>query len=169
MKFLIWAWDYGTDSGGGIALHRLAHNLVQLGQDRAIVDTDARIRGGVRTTMEDNMTKEKFDRFTEAIDGALGNLKMTWEGPEPHDFRNMKERGVRFIHTGLFTKLPDPFALETGEYAPDGKVQFQIAVGDDAAAEDIMRIVRVAGFDPTYFPSEEHALNGRVRFFALVA
>ena len=31
MKFLIWAWDYGTDSGGGIALHRLAHNLAALG------------------------------------------------------------------------------------------------------------------------------------------
>jgi hypothetical protein len=31
MKFLIWAWDYGTDSGGGIALHRLAHNLATLG------------------------------------------------------------------------------------------------------------------------------------------
>ena len=33
MKFLIWSWDYGTDSGGGIALHRLAHNLVMAGQD----------------------------------------------------------------------------------------------------------------------------------------
>ena len=32
MNFLIYgAWNYGTESGGGIALHRLAHNLAALG------------------------------------------------------------------------------------------------------------------------------------------
>lgn len=31
LQFLIWSWNYGTESGGGIALHRLAHNLAALG------------------------------------------------------------------------------------------------------------------------------------------
>ena len=35
-KFLIWAWDYGTDSGGGIALHRLAHDLAALGYEAVL-------------------------------------------------------------------------------------------------------------------------------------
>ena len=33
MRFLIWAWDYGDDSGGGIMLHRLAHELAVQGHD----------------------------------------------------------------------------------------------------------------------------------------
>ena len=33
LRFLIWAWDYSTDTGGGVALHRLAHNLALRGHD----------------------------------------------------------------------------------------------------------------------------------------
>ncbi len=100
------------------------------------------------------MNKAKFVRFTCDIDDKLGNLCMTWEGPQPHDFRNMKERGVRFVHSELFAKLPK---WPDVEYAPDQKVEFRIAVGDDEAAE-ITKLIASAGYAPVYKPGPDYGV-----------
>jgi hypothetical protein len=98
------------------------------------------------------MTKQEFDRFVDSVDRQIGQPKMTWEGPEPHDFRNMKERGVRFVHSGGCAKLPEfDFAHEPPEdldYAPDGIIRFKILVGDEEAAAVILTAIRTAGFEP---------------------
>lgn len=80
------------------------------------------------------MTKAQFEARVKQVDDALGNPQMKWEGPEPHDFRNMKERGVRFVHSPLFAR-----------HEEDGTVRFKILVGDDAAAEDIGSRLVAAG------------------------
>ena len=93
------------------------------------------------------MNKQEFDAVTKAVDDALGNPKMTWEGPEPHDFRRMKERGVRLVHSDLFFKVPDPLEDSADyNYATDGKVYFKILCGDDSAAADMGARLVAAGF-----------------------
>ena len=97
------------------------------------------------------MTREQFNEFTAKVDSQLGNLRNEWEGPEPHDFRNMKGRGVRFVHSGLFVKLPDfgnsPF-VAGADFAPDGQIHCKILVGDAAAAALICERIRGAGYEP---------------------
>ena len=100
------------------------------------------------------MTKQEFDIFIKQVDDKLGNLTMLWEGPAPHDFRNMKERGVRFVHSELFAKLPK---WPDVEYAPDQKVEFRIAVGDDEAAE-ITKLIASAGYAPVYKPGPDYGV-----------
>jgi hypothetical protein len=127
----------------------------------------------------ETMTKAEFDLFTKEVDAKLGNPAMTCEGPEPHDFRRMKERGVRFVHSGLFVHVPTGAKIftESGtvlngipceDWAPDGKVKCKIVVADDAAAEEIMQIVRAAGFEPRYDPPTSPGYYGTVFFDATV-
>ena len=101
------------------------------------------------------MNRVEFARFTRDIDDKLGNLRMIWEGPQPHDFRNMKERGVRFVHSELFAKLPK---WPDVEYAPDQKVEFRIAVGDDEAAVEITKLIASAGYAPVYKPGPDYGV-----------
>jgi len=83
------------------------------------------------------------------IEEKIGNPKMTWEGPEPHDFREVRAGRVRFVHSELLYKTPD-FAFEgVADYAPDGKILFKILVGDDAAAADIGARIAAAGYEWT--------------------
>lgn len=98
------------------------------------------------------MTKDECTAFCLAIEAKLGNPRMTWDGPEPHDFRDMKARGVRFVNSELFYKVPD-FVLggqlfeDVSEYAPDGKMHFKILCGDEAAIADIGSRITAAGFE----------------------
>ena len=36
LNFLIWSWPFSTNTGGGVALHKLAHDLACLGHDAAL-------------------------------------------------------------------------------------------------------------------------------------
>jgi hypothetical protein len=113
------------------------------------------------------MNKQEFDAFVKSVDDKLGNLQMVWEGPEPHDFRNMEERGVRFVHSSLYYpmagvslfRLPDgrfgSRKVEVEDYAPEGKVQFKVLVGDEGAAAKIRWAIKAAGF--TYTEGEAGA------------
>lgn len=93
------------------------------------------------------MSRTEFVHFTDAIDGMLGRPKMTWEGPKPHDFRDMKARGVRFVHSGLYAKPPKNLrAFDPDNCSPDGKVLFLIYVGDDAAAKMIGDRISASGY-----------------------
>ena len=107
-----------------------------------------------------------LQRFVGAIEGMIGKLETMWEGPKPHDFRNMKERGVRFVHSELFYKLPcDPFGIpiEDPDYIPD-VVYFSVAVGDDEAAKPIIEAITAAGFAPRYERAGAGECYGRVKF-----
>lgn len=117
------------------------------------------------------MTEPQYKALTSRVAALLG-IHMTWEGPEPHDFRNMKERGVRFVHSDLYARLPEHVAFD-GEITcrPDlldiapasDRVEFKVAVGDDAARGDVERRICAVGFavvyEPTYGP-----VAGHVRF-----
>ena len=102
------------------------------------------------------MTRSEFDSFCQSVDRAMGHPQITWEGPQPHDFRNMKERGLRFVHSELFAKVPDCCSVMASDpeqwgvlpedCAPDGKVYFKIAVGDDAALQEIGARVSSLGY-----------------------
>lgn len=92
------------------------------------------------------MTKAQFDDAITEVDKKLGSPRMTWTGPEPHDFRNMRERGVRFVHSDLMAKLPEWLVPGDADYAPDGKMHFKILVGDDAAEAEIIQRIESAGF-----------------------
>ena len=95
------------------------------------------------------MTKKEFNVFLEAVDAKIGLPGTTWEGPEPHDFRqSSRERGVRFVHSGLTAKLPHWPALDGTDYAPDGIVHFRVTVGDGAAAAVVFNAISSAGFEP---------------------
>ena len=69
MKFLIWAWDYGTDSGGGIALHRLAHNLVQLGHDATLTCSHTAPGWAGRTRQTQRCLHEEIMIYPEIVEG----------------------------------------------------------------------------------------------------
>ena len=84
------------------------------------------------------MTKQEFDHFTEAVNGAIGNPRMTWEGPMPHDFRDMKARGVRFVNSPLYVKLINLDMISS--------VHFKVLVGDNEAAAAIGAKISEAGY-----------------------
>lgn len=68
---------------------------------------------------------------------------MTWEGPEPHDFRDMKAREVRFVNSGLFYKMSD-----SGEdYALDRKILFKVLVGDEVEGKRICEAIADLGVE----------------------
>lgn len=108
------------------------------------------------------MDKKEFDLICTAVDHKLGNPRMTWEGPLPHDFRNMEERGVRFVHSDLFSKPPQierriKFSTfgqlslskvpEGIDYAPEGKLFFKVLVGDAEAEAKIVSAITAAGYE----------------------
>lgn len=107
------------------------------------------------------MTKIEFDALCKSVDARLGHLEMKWEGPPPHDFRDMEERGVRFVHSYLFAHSA-PLAYlsdadtDYAEYAPGGTVKFKIHVGDDAAASQVGDLLTAAGYQWTRDQTSQH-------------
>jgi hypothetical protein len=112
------------------------------------------------------MTIDECMAFVKVVDEKIGNPKMKWDGPEPHDFRDMTIRGVRFVHSELYLKTPDFVPSEeeaVSDYAPDGKLCFRILAGDDAAAADIGARITAAGWayldEPWHGTPNGHTLS----------
>lgn len=91
------------------------------------------------------MNKQQFDVFVNIVNAQLGNPRMTWEGPEPHDFRDMEARGVKFVHSELYAKVPLSITPDS-DYAPHGKVHFKILVGSIEDSQSICKAISDAGW-----------------------
>lgn len=81
------------------------------------------------------------------VEKKIGSPKETWEGPKPHDFRNMAERGVRFVHSTLMCRSPDNEMLRPNEPGePTDRLEFRIVVGDVEAGVAMCQRIADAGF-----------------------
>ena len=121
MKFLIWAWDYGTDSGGGIALHRLAHNLVQLGHDATLTCSHTAPGWAGRTRQTQRCLHEEIMIYPEIVEGNpfRGERVVRWLLNKPGFFGSGNGDGVysqndlvmywdrKFLPLGERIEIPD--------------------------------------------------------------